>query len=94
MVRHVLPNVTGPVFVIATINLALAIITEATLKLIPLPETTRIRVWDSTAETRYLVVPMRPEGTEGLGEEALADLVTRDSMIGTGLPLRPEQVVR
>ena len=48
-----------------------------------------IRVWDSTAELRYLVVPMRPEGTEGLGEAALADLVTRDSMIGTGLALRP-----
>ncbi len=61
---------------------------------VTLPATTRIRVWDSTAEMRYLVVPMRPEGTEGWSEEALADLVTRDSMIGTGLPLRPEQVVR
>ncbi|MGJ3263383.1 MAG: nitrile hydratase subunit alpha [Salinarimonas sp.] len=50
-----------------------------------LPETTAIRVWDSTAEVRYLVVPMRPEGTEGLDEARLADLVTRDSMIGTGL---------
>jgi nitrile hydratase len=50
-----------------------------------LPETTRIRVWDSTAELRYLVVPMRPEGSEGLSEEQLARLVTRDSMIGTGL---------
>nr|UQG51474.1 nitrile hydratase subunit alpha [Microvirga flocculans] len=57
---------------------------------VSLPETTRIRVWDSTAEVRYLVIPMRPEGTEGMGEEALADLVTRDSMIGTGLALRPE----
>ena len=57
-----------------------------------LPETTRIRVWDSTAEIRYLVIPMRPEGTEGLGEEALAELVTRDSMIGTGLALQPEAV--
>jgi nitrile hydratase len=46
---------------------------------------TEIRVWDSTAEVRYLVVPMRPEGTEGLDEESLAALVTRDSMIGTGL---------
>jgi nitrile hydratase len=55
-----------------------------------LPETTRIRVWDSTAEVRYLVIPMRPEGTEGMGEEALAELVTRDSMIGTGLALHPE----
>jgi nitrile hydratase subunit alpha len=59
-----------------------------------LPKTTRIRVWDSTAEIRYLVVPMRPEGTEGWSEEALADLVTRDSMIGVALALRPEQVLR
>ncbi len=56
---------------------------------VELPPSTRIRVWDSTAELRYLVVPMRPPGTEGLTEEALADLVTRDSMIGTGLPLAP-----
>jgi nitrile hydratase len=55
-----------------------------------LPETTRIRVWDSTAEVRYLVIPMRPEGTEGMNEDALAELVTRDSMIGTGLALQPE----
>ncbi|EIM25394.1 nitrile hydratase subunit alpha [Microvirga lotononidis] len=55
-----------------------------------LPETTRIRVWDSTAEVRYLVIPMRPEGTEGMGEEQLAELVTRDSMIGTGLARQPE----
>jgi nitrile hydratase len=61
---------------------------------VELPATTRIRVWDSTAEIRYLVIPMRPEGTEGWSEEALADLVTRDSMIGTGLPLRPDQVAR
>jgi len=54
-----------------------------------LPETTRIRVWDSTSELRYLVVPMRPEGAEGLEGHALADLVTRDAMIGTGLPRRP-----
>jgi len=54
-----------------------------------LPKETRIRVWDSTAELRYLVVPMRPEGSEGLSEEALAELVTRDSMIGTGLARRP-----
>jgi nitrile hydratase subunit alpha len=55
-----------------------------------LPEQTELRVWDSTAEVRYLVVPMRPAGTEGLVEEALAQWVTRDSMIGTGLPKRPE----
>ncbi len=61
---------------------------------VELPKATRIRVWDSTAEVRYLVVPMRPEGTEGWSEDALADLVTRDSMIGVGLALRPDQVVR
>ena len=48
-----------------------------------------IRVWDSTAEIRYLVIPERPQGTEGLDEEQLAELVTRDSMIGTGLPRSP-----
>ena len=53
---------------------------------------TDIRVWDSTAEVRYLVLPLRPPGTDGWSEEALAQLVTRDSMIGTGLPLRPEEV--
>jgi nitrile hydratase len=51
-----------------------------------LPADTEIRVWDSTAELRYLVVPMRPAGTDGWSEDRLADLVTRDSMIGTGLP--------
>ena len=59
---------------------------------VTLPETTKIRVWDSTAEVRYLVVPMRPEGTDGWSEERLADLVTRDSMIGTGLPLAPDKL--
>jgi nitrile hydratase len=54
-----------------------------------LPKETKIRVWDSTAELRYLVVPRRPEGSEGLSEEALAELVSRDSMIGTGLARRP-----
>lgn len=54
-----------------------------------LPETKKIRVWDSTAELRYLVVPQRPQGTDGLGEDELAGLVTRDSMIGTGLALEP-----
>ncbi|EUB96201.1 nitrile hydratase, alpha subunit [Rhizobium sp. CF080] len=49
------------------------------------PETKKIRVWDSTAELRYLVIPERPEGTDGLGEEALADLVSRDAMIGTAV---------
>jgi nitrile hydratase len=54
---------------------------------VTLPEQVQFRVWDSTAELRYLVLPMRPPGTEDLAEEALAALVTRDSMIGTGLPL-------
>ena len=48
-----------------------------------------VRVWDSTAELRYLVLPMRPEGTEGWGQEELARLVTRNSMIGTALALTP-----
>ena len=51
---------------------------------------TEIRVWDSTAETRFLVVPMRPAGTEGWSEEKLATLVTRDSMIGTGIARAPD----
>ncbi len=50
-----------------------------------LPANIEIRVWDSTAEVRYLVIPQRPAGTEALDEAALAALVTRDSMIGTGL---------
>jgi nitrile hydratase len=53
-----------------------------------LPEKTRSRVWDSTAEIRYLVLPMRPANTDGWTEEQLAKLVTRDSMIGTGVPLQ------
>lgn len=58
---------------------------------VTLPERTRIRVWDSTAEVRYLVIPMRPAGTEGFTEEQLAVLVTRDSMIGTGVPKCPAE---
>lgn len=54
-----------------------------------LPPSTSIRVWDSTAEVRYLVIPRRPPGTGALTEEQLAALVTRDSMIGTGLPKGP-----
>ncbi len=54
---------------------------------VSLPEGTAIRVWDSTAEVRYLVIPQRPAGTEHLSEAELAALVTRDSMIGTGMPL-------
>src|SRR5262249_46597490 len=58
---------------------------------IKLPASTEIRVWDSTAETRFLVLPMRPRGTEGWSEERLAQLITRDAMIGTGLPKRPQE---
>jgi len=57
-----------------------------------LAENVEVRVWDSTAELRYLVIPMRPEGTEDWDETRLADLVTRDSMIGTGLPLSPKDI--
>jgi nitrile hydratase len=56
---------------------------------VELPAATEIRVWDSTAELRYLVIPQRPAGTEGLDADALAAWVTRDSMIGTGLPRPP-----
>ena len=56
---------------------------------VELPADTEIRVWDSTSEVRYLVLPMRPAGTGGWSEEQLAELVTRDSMIGTGLPKQP-----
>ena len=56
---------------------------------VTLPEGTDIRVWDSTAETRFLVLPMRPANTDGWSVERLAELVTRDSMIGTGLALAP-----
>jgi nitrile hydratase len=55
-----------------------------------LPEETRIRVVDSTADLRYLVIPRRPEGTEGWDAERLAKLVTRDSMIGTAIALPPD----
>jgi nitrile hydratase len=58
---------------------------------VALGDDVEIRVWDSTAEIRYLVIPERPAGSEGLGEDELADLVTRDSMIGTVrlAPIRP-----
>lgn len=56
---------------------------------VTLDDDVEIRVWDSTAEIRYLVLPMRPAGTEGMSEEELAELVTRDAMIGTGLPESP-----
>src|ERR1700730_9608927 len=52
---------------------------------VALPAETQVRIWDSTAETRFLVLPMRPARTDGWSEEQLAALVTRDSMVGTGL---------
>jgi nitrile hydratase len=61
---------------------------------VELPGEVEIRVWDSTAEIRYLVLPMRPARTDGWSEEHLADLVTRDSMIGTGLPKRPDEIAK
>jgi nitrile hydratase len=57
---------------------------------VSLPRDVQIRVWDSTAETRFIVLPMRPAATEGWNDERLAALVTRDCMIGTGLPKSPE----
>lgn len=56
---------------------------------VQLPEGTAVRVWDSTAEVRYLVIPKRPVGTDDLSENKLMNLVTRDSMIGTGLAVAP-----
>jgi len=59
---------------------------------VTLPDETKVRVWDSTAETRFIVLPMRPAATEGWSEEKLASLVTRDSMIGTGFPKAANEV--
>ena len=59
---------------------------------VTLPVATEIRVWDSTAETRFLVVPMRPADTDGWSEAKLTTLVTRDCMVGTGLPKNPSEV--
>jgi nitrile hydratase subunit alpha len=56
---------------------------------VTLPADVKIRIWDSTAELRYLVIPRRPAGTDGLSQSALAELVTRDAMIGTGMALQP-----
>src|SRR5690242_14831204 len=61
---------------------------------VELAKDTEIRVWDSTAELRYLVIPMRPAGTDGWSEEDLAGLVTRDSMIGTGIARNPAERTR
>ncbi|MBB5045758.1 nitrile hydratase [Rhodopseudomonas rhenobacensis] len=60
---------------------------------VTLPAHSEVRVWDSTAEIRYLVLPLRPAGTEGWSEERLAELVTRDSMIGTGLAKAPAELL-
>lgn len=57
---------------------------------VPLPDDVEIRVWDSNAELRYLVLPERPEGTDGMSEDELAAMVTRDSMIGTGVIQAPK----
>ena len=57
---------------------------------VTLPEEVEMRVWDSTAEIRYLVLPQRPAGSDGLNVAELAELVTRNSMIGTGLALIPK----
>lgn len=56
---------------------------------VELPGDTAVRVWDSTAEVRYLVIPQRPAGTDGMDEAGLMALITRDSMIGTGLAIAP-----
>ena len=56
---------------------------------VTLPSDKAVRVWDSTAEIRYLVLPQRPYGTDGMDEAALMNLITRDSMIGTGLAIAP-----
>jgi nitrile hydratase len=61
---------------------------------VDLPETTEIRIWDSSAELRYLVLPERPAGTERLGEAELAKLVTRDAMIGVAMVKPPASVPR
>ncbi|RWX36732.1 nitrile hydratase subunit alpha [Rhizobium leguminosarum] len=55
-----------------------------------LPEDKKVRVWDSTAELRYLVIPERPGGTDGMDEQTLAGLVSRDAMIGTAVARKPE----
>jgi nitrile hydratase len=61
---------------------------------VELPDTTEIRVWDSSAELRYLVLPERPPGTERLSEAELAALVTRDAMIGVALVRAPGAAAR
>ena len=57
---------------------------------VEIADDTEVRVWDSNAELRYLVLPVRPEGTDGMSEDELAAMVTRDSMIGTGVIQAPK----
>jgi nitrile hydratase len=53
------------------------------------PDSVEVRLHDSTADMRYMVLPMRPEGAEGMGEEELAELVSRDSLVGVAVPKAP-----
>jgi len=57
---------------------------------LPLDDSVRIQVWDSTADSRYLVLPMRPAGTDHLTEDQLSELVTPQSLVGAGIPLCPQ----
>ena len=59
---------------------------------VELPESKQVRVWDSTAELRYMVLPERPPGTEGMSEDELTEIISRDSMIGVGLVASPAAV--
>ena len=77
----------SPAYRSRTVAQPRAVLAELGLEL---PPEVLIRVWDSSAEARYLVVPERPPATDGLSEAELARLVTRDSMIGVGRPLAPE----
>jgi nitrile hydratase len=61
---------------------------------VTLPEDLEIRIWDSTSEVRYMVLPERPPGTEGMSEAELVELVTRDAMIGTALVKPPARGAR
>ncbi|WP_017728923.1 nitrile hydratase subunit alpha [Halalkalibacterium ligniniphilum] len=60
---------------------------------VELPDTVKVQVWDSSSEVRFMVLPQRPEGIEGMTEEQLAELITRDSMIGVSLVQPPPQAI-
>jgi nitrile hydratase len=77
----------SPAYRSRTVREPRAVLSEFGLEL---DEGVKVTVWDSSADTRFLVLPERPAGTEGLSEEQLAELVTRDSMIGVSKPLEPE----